>query len=187
MIAAGLLARNAVERGLDVPRVRQDESRARKPRRHRISRSVGASPVPRRPRLQRRRLRLYDLYRERRPASPEPIERAIDAEDLWTTSVLSGNRNFEARIHPKIRANYYRQPAARRRLWPRRADGHRPRTRPARNGCRRRSGLSRGHLARRRRDPRGGSRQCRFLDVRREVRLRVRGRRTLDGTRCADR
>jgi len=109
MIAAGLLARNAVERGLDDPRVRQDESRARKPRRHRISRSVGASPVPRRPRLQRRRLRLYDLYRERRPL-PEPIERAIDAEDLWTTSVLSGNRNFEARIHPKIRANYLASP-----------------------------------------------------------------------------
>ncbi|MFB6353533.1 MAG: aconitase family protein, partial [Halobacteriales archaeon] len=30
--------------------------------------------------------------------------------DLWTTSVLSGNRNFEARIHPKIRANYLASP-----------------------------------------------------------------------------
>ena len=41
---------------------------------------------------------------------PEPIERAIDDHDLWTTSVLSGNRNFEARIHPKIRANYLASP-----------------------------------------------------------------------------
>ncbi|MFP4625802.1 MAG: aconitate hydratase AcnA [Natronomonas sp.] len=41
---------------------------------------------------------------------PEPVENAIDEADLWTTSVLSGNRNFEARIHPKIRANYLGSP-----------------------------------------------------------------------------
>jgi len=40
----------------------------------------------------------------------DPIEAAIDEHDLWTTSVLSGNRNFEARIHPKIRANYLASP-----------------------------------------------------------------------------
>ncbi len=41
---------------------------------------------------------------------PEAIEEAIDEHDLWTTSVLSGNRNFEARIHPKVRANYLASP-----------------------------------------------------------------------------
>jgi aconitate hydratase len=41
---------------------------------------------------------------------PDPIEDAIDEHDLWTTSVLSGNRNFEARIHPKIKANYLASP-----------------------------------------------------------------------------
>ncbi len=41
---------------------------------------------------------------------PEPVEQTIDSEDLWTTSVLSGNRNFEARIHPKIKANYLASP-----------------------------------------------------------------------------
>ncbi len=41
---------------------------------------------------------------------PEAIEAAIDEHDLWTTSVLSGNRNFEARIHPKVRANYLASP-----------------------------------------------------------------------------
>ena len=41
---------------------------------------------------------------------PEGVEGAIDANSLWATSVLSGNRNFEARIHPKIRANYLASP-----------------------------------------------------------------------------
>jgi aconitate hydratase len=41
---------------------------------------------------------------------PEGVEEAIDANSLWATSVLSGNRNFEARIHPKIRANYLASP-----------------------------------------------------------------------------
>jgi len=36
---------------------------------------------------------------------PEPISKAITAGQLITASVLSGNRNFEARIHPEIRAN----------------------------------------------------------------------------------
>jgi len=151
MIAAGLLARNAVERGLDVPAYVVKTSLARrKPRRHRISRSVGASPVPRRPRLQRRRLRLYDLYRERRPASraDRTCDRrrgSLDHERPFGEPQLRGSHP------PEDSCELPRQPAARRRLWPRRADGHRPRTRPARNGCRRRSGLSRGHLARRRR------------------------------------
>jgi aconitate hydratase len=41
---------------------------------------------------------------------PGPVEAAIDEHGLWTTSVLSGNRNFEARIHPKVRANYLASP-----------------------------------------------------------------------------
>ncbi|MEF8792482.1 aconitate hydratase AcnA [Thiohalorhabdus sp.] len=41
---------------------------------------------------------------------PEPVEAAIDAGDLVGASVLSGNRNFEGRIHPKVRANYLASP-----------------------------------------------------------------------------
>jgi len=41
---------------------------------------------------------------------PEPIHDAINAEDLVVTSVLSGNRNFEGRISPDIRANYLASP-----------------------------------------------------------------------------
>src|SRR5207249_2787003 len=41
---------------------------------------------------------------------PEPISQAIDQGDLVVCSVLSGNRNFEARIHPEVKANYLASP-----------------------------------------------------------------------------
>jgi aconitate hydratase len=40
----------------------------------------------------------------------EPIDRAIVDNDLVCAAVLSGNRNFEARIHPNIRANFLMAP-----------------------------------------------------------------------------
>ncbi len=40
----------------------------------------------------------------------EPIARAIEEKDLVVTSVLSGNRNFEGRINPHVRANYLASP-----------------------------------------------------------------------------
>jgi aconitate hydratase len=41
---------------------------------------------------------------------PEPISRAIAEGALVVCSVLSGNRNFEARIHPEVKANYLASP-----------------------------------------------------------------------------
>jgi aconitate hydratase len=41
---------------------------------------------------------------------PEPISQAIAEGDLVVCSVLSGNRNFEARIHPEVKANYLASP-----------------------------------------------------------------------------
>ena len=41
---------------------------------------------------------------------PEPIEAAIDEGNLTVSSVLSGNRNFEGRIHQKVRANWLASP-----------------------------------------------------------------------------
>ena len=41
---------------------------------------------------------------------PQPIADAIDARDLVVASVLSGNRNFEGRINPDVRANYLMSP-----------------------------------------------------------------------------
>ena len=42
---------------------------------------------------------------------PPVISQTITREDLVTTSVLSGNRNFDGRIHPDVRANYLASPA----------------------------------------------------------------------------
>jgi aconitate hydratase len=41
---------------------------------------------------------------------PEPISDAVAEGDLVVCSVLSGNRNFEARIHPEVKANYLASP-----------------------------------------------------------------------------
>ena len=41
---------------------------------------------------------------------PEEVAQAITAKDLVAASVLSGNRNFEGRIHPYTRANYLASP-----------------------------------------------------------------------------
>lgn len=41
---------------------------------------------------------------------PQPVVDAIEGADLVACGVLSGNRNFEGRIHPNIRANYLASP-----------------------------------------------------------------------------
>ncbi len=41
---------------------------------------------------------------------PENIVEAIQKENIYTVSVLSGNRNFEGRISPHIKANYLASP-----------------------------------------------------------------------------
>ncbi|GIX21407.1 MAG: aconitate hydratase [Gammaproteobacteria bacterium] len=41
---------------------------------------------------------------------PEAITKAIQAEKLVVASVLSGNRNFEGRIHPDVRMNFLASP-----------------------------------------------------------------------------
>jgi aconitate hydratase len=41
---------------------------------------------------------------------PEEVSKAIDDNDLIVASVLSGNRNFEGRIHPEVKMNYLASP-----------------------------------------------------------------------------
>jgi aconitate hydratase len=41
---------------------------------------------------------------------PEPVAHAIEEHSMVAAAVLSGNRNFEARIHPLVRANYLASP-----------------------------------------------------------------------------
>ncbi|HRC73973.1 MAG TPA: aconitate hydratase AcnA, partial [Candidatus Competibacter sp.] len=41
---------------------------------------------------------------------PSAISEAIAEDDLMVAAVLSGNRNFEGRVHPEVRANYLASP-----------------------------------------------------------------------------
>ncbi len=41
---------------------------------------------------------------------PEPVANAVNDGDLVVAAVLSGNRNFEGRVHPQVRANYLASP-----------------------------------------------------------------------------
>ncbi|MBK1700974.1 aconitate hydratase AcnA [Thiococcus pfennigii] len=41
---------------------------------------------------------------------PEPVSQAIAEKDLCAVSILSGNRNFEGRVHAEVRMNYLASP-----------------------------------------------------------------------------
>ena len=41
---------------------------------------------------------------------PDAVSKAVDEGDLNVVAVLSGNRNFEGRIHPQVRASYLASP-----------------------------------------------------------------------------
>jgi len=41
---------------------------------------------------------------------PPPVDAAVRAKNLVVAAVLSGNRNFEGRVHPQVRANYLASP-----------------------------------------------------------------------------
>ncbi|TBR17424.1 aconitate hydratase AcnA [bacterium] len=41
---------------------------------------------------------------------PEPVAKAVEAKNLVAAAVLSGNRNFEGRVNPHCRANYLASP-----------------------------------------------------------------------------
>jgi aconitate hydratase len=41
---------------------------------------------------------------------PDPVANAVNESDLVVAAVLSGNRNFEGRVHPQVRANYLASP-----------------------------------------------------------------------------
>ncbi|HEV2108380.1 MAG TPA: aconitate hydratase AcnA, partial [Thermomicrobiales bacterium] len=109
MVGAGLLAKRAVERGLRVPPFVK------------TSMAPGSQVVT-------RYLEKADLlpYLEalgfhvvgygcttcigNSGPLPEPVAEAVDANQLVVAAVLSGNRNFEGRIHSQVRASFLASP-----------------------------------------------------------------------------
>jgi len=41
---------------------------------------------------------------------PQPVAETVSDNDLTVAAVLSGNRNFEGRVHPQVKANYLASP-----------------------------------------------------------------------------
>ena len=110
MLGAGLLAQKAVERGLTrKPWVKTSLAPGSKVVTEYLERA-GLTDVPRGARLQPRRLRLHDLHRQQRPAAARRSRTSSTPRTSRSCSVLSGNRNFEGRINPDVRANYLASP-----------------------------------------------------------------------------
>ena len=110
MVGAGILARNAVARGLRAQAVGEDLARAGLEGRHRVPRPRRPDRAARAARLQPRRLRLHDVHRQLRAAAARRSPRRSARRDLAVVSVLSGNRNFEGRINPDVKMNYLASP-----------------------------------------------------------------------------
>jgi aconitate hydratase len=109
MLAAGLLAKKAVEKGLHVsPRVKASLAPGSRVVTEYL-RKTGLQPYL-------DRLGFYNVgygcttcIGNSGPLDAG-IEEVVTKNDLVTASVLSGNRNFEARVHQSIRANYLMSP-----------------------------------------------------------------------------
>ena len=153
MIGAGLLARNAVERGLTVKpwvktslapgSLRSSPNTSARPGCSSISPSSAST----------------SSATAARPASATAARcrtrcrKVVKDKNLVVASVLSGNRNFEGRIQPQVRANYLASPP----LVVAYALAGRMQvdltTEPLGNGQRRQAGVPQGHLAERAGDP----------------------------------
>ena len=109
MIGAGLVAKNAVERGLKVrPWVKTSLAPGSQVVTDYLAKA-GLNKLSRQARLPACRLWLHHLHRQFRAAAGER-RRSDHVADLVTAAVLSGNRNFEGRVHPQVRANYLASP-----------------------------------------------------------------------------
>jgi aconitate hydratase len=109
MVAAGLLAKKAVERGLTVkPWVKCSLAPGSKVVTDYLA-DAGLTPY-----LDQLRFNLvgYGCTTCIGNSGPLPqeVSRAIQEDDLVAVAVLSGNRNFEGRINSEVRANYLASP-----------------------------------------------------------------------------
>jgi aconitate hydratase len=109
MLGAGLLAKKAVERGLKVkPWVKTSLAPGSKV----VSNYLEASNLL--PYLEALRFHIVGYgcttcIGNSGPL-PEPIAAAVDEHNIVAAAVLSGNRNFEGRVNPHVRANFLASP-----------------------------------------------------------------------------
>ena len=109
MLAAGLVARKAVERGLTVkPWVKTSLAPGSKVVMD-YYREAGLLPF-----LEELKFHLVGFgcttcIGNSGPL-PEPVAEAVQKENLIVVAVLSGNRNFEGRVNPLVKANYLASP-----------------------------------------------------------------------------
>jgi len=109
MLAAGILARKAVERGLEVPEwVKTSLAPGSKVVRDYLE-AAGLTGY-----LEKLKFHIvgYGCTTCIGNSGPLPqeVSEEIDEKNLVVASVLSGNRNFEGRINPDVRANYLMSP-----------------------------------------------------------------------------
>ena len=109
MVAAGLLAKNAVERGLDRrPWVKSSLAPGSKVVTEYFDKA-GLTPYLEALGFHTVGYGCTTCIGNSGPL-PEPVSAAIAEGELVACSVLSGNRNFEARVHPEVKANYLASP-----------------------------------------------------------------------------
>ena len=109
MIGAGLLAKKAVEAGLErMPWVKTSLAPGSKVVTEYLERADLLEPLSRLG---------FDLVGYgcttcigNSGPLPEEVSKEIEERDLVVASVLSGNRNFEGRIHPEVKMNYLASP-----------------------------------------------------------------------------
>jgi aconitate hydratase len=109
MIAAGLLAKKAVERGLTVPATVKTSLAPGSKVVLEYLQKAGLMPY-----LEKLKFHIvgYGCTTCIGNSGPLPVEvsKEIDEKNLVVASVLSGNRNFEGRINSEVRANYLMSP-----------------------------------------------------------------------------
>ena len=109
MIAAGLVAKHAVERGLSV---KQTVKTSLAPGSRAVMDYLNNADLL--PYLEALRFHLVGFgcttcIGNSGPLA-EPVAEAVQENDLIVAAVLSGNRNFEGRIHPQVRASFLASP-----------------------------------------------------------------------------
>src|SRR5208283_5760796 len=109
MLAAGLLAKKAVERGLEVPATVKTSLAPGSKVVLDYLQKAGLMPY-----LEKLKFHIvgYGCTTCIGNSGPLPVEvsKEIDEKNLVVASVLSGNRNFEGRINSEVRANYLMSP-----------------------------------------------------------------------------